>query len=440
MVASDGGVFAFGDAKFAGSCPGIGGCGGSGGRGHARRDRQRLLADHQDRFGLRVRGRCVPGCPRPAVLADHVGHREPPTARDTGSSTPTARCSTTGMRRVSGALPPTPRAGSTRQPRSSPLRTERATGSATGSGKVFPSVTRPATATCRAPTSTARSSQPAGPDPLPARLTGRGDGGGGRHGDDQQAPGEGRRPRRLPAGWIMATVPASRDDDGDDVAPGAGPPGDLRDQAGHRPRVGRAPASMRVCWSPRPSTSRSVSRPTQPRPVEPWRGAAWADGGHRCSLPRCGPCSQQVVRRGLRHLPGGVRDRAISRQLFGILDKVRGVDALQSPALQDRLFEISRALLHSSRRCAHKTSTRPRRRADASASTHCGPSWGPRRRSPGHGPRGSQPDDVLDAVMGTSTRAATWHGPTSTSGGSRTSGAAGGNHGLIRLPQDSPFF
>ena len=29
MVASDGGVFAFGDARFAGSCPGIGGCSGS---------------------------------------------------------------------------------------------------------------------------------------------------------------------------------------------------------------------------------------------------------------------------------------------------------------------------------------------------------------------------------------------------------------------------
>ena len=29
MVASDGGVFAFGDAHFAGSCPGIGGCSGT---------------------------------------------------------------------------------------------------------------------------------------------------------------------------------------------------------------------------------------------------------------------------------------------------------------------------------------------------------------------------------------------------------------------------
>ena len=30
MVASDGGVFAFGDAHFAGSCPGIGGCSAAG--------------------------------------------------------------------------------------------------------------------------------------------------------------------------------------------------------------------------------------------------------------------------------------------------------------------------------------------------------------------------------------------------------------------------
>jgi hypothetical protein len=29
MVASDGGVFAFGDARFEGSCPGIGGCSGA---------------------------------------------------------------------------------------------------------------------------------------------------------------------------------------------------------------------------------------------------------------------------------------------------------------------------------------------------------------------------------------------------------------------------
>ena len=29
MVGSDGGVFTFGDAKFEGSCPGIGGCSGT---------------------------------------------------------------------------------------------------------------------------------------------------------------------------------------------------------------------------------------------------------------------------------------------------------------------------------------------------------------------------------------------------------------------------
>ena len=44
MVASDGGVFAFGDAHFAGSCPGIGGLFGCRGGGHARRQRERLLA------------------------------------------------------------------------------------------------------------------------------------------------------------------------------------------------------------------------------------------------------------------------------------------------------------------------------------------------------------------------------------------------------------
>ena len=55
MVASDGGVFAFGDARFAGSCPGIGGCCGAGGRRHAGRHRQRLLAGHGHRQRLRLR-------------------------------------------------------------------------------------------------------------------------------------------------------------------------------------------------------------------------------------------------------------------------------------------------------------------------------------------------------------------------------------------------
>ena len=44
MVASDGGVFAFGDAQFEGSCPGIGGCAGRGRGRDAGPHRERLLA------------------------------------------------------------------------------------------------------------------------------------------------------------------------------------------------------------------------------------------------------------------------------------------------------------------------------------------------------------------------------------------------------------
>ena len=55
MVASDGGVFAFGDARFEGSCPGIGGCSGRGRRGDAGPVGQRLLARHGQRWRVRLR-------------------------------------------------------------------------------------------------------------------------------------------------------------------------------------------------------------------------------------------------------------------------------------------------------------------------------------------------------------------------------------------------
>ncbi len=55
MVAADGGVFAFGDARFAGSCPGIGGCAGAGGGRHARPQRERLLGGDLDREHLHLR-------------------------------------------------------------------------------------------------------------------------------------------------------------------------------------------------------------------------------------------------------------------------------------------------------------------------------------------------------------------------------------------------
>ena len=59
MVASDGGVFAFGDAKFEGSCPGIGGCAGRRRRRHAGPHGERVLARHQHRRRLHVRRRTV---------------------------------------------------------------------------------------------------------------------------------------------------------------------------------------------------------------------------------------------------------------------------------------------------------------------------------------------------------------------------------------------
>ena len=57
MVASDGGVFAFGDARFEGSCPGIGGCQRRRGGRRARRERQRLLGHDEHRLRLHLRRR-----------------------------------------------------------------------------------------------------------------------------------------------------------------------------------------------------------------------------------------------------------------------------------------------------------------------------------------------------------------------------------------------
>ena len=89
MVASDGGVFAFGDAKFEGSCPGIGGCSGASRGRNARCQRKRLLVGYQDWQCL-----CVRRCPqlRRARATDGRRSLQPcvrPMEAATGSSSPT---------------------------------------------------------------------------------------------------------------------------------------------------------------------------------------------------------------------------------------------------------------------------------------------------------------------------------------------------------------
>ena len=148
MVASDGGVFAFGDAHFAGSCPGIGGCSGSavavmpdasgngywlvtatgniytfgdapyfGAPGHgtvtsavATPDGLGLLGPARQRSGLPLRRRRQLTAHRPrvdfvgfdaaTVRLQHVGRRAA-----TGSRRPSAPSSTSVTRPTTGAWP-----------------------------------------------------------------------------------------------------------------------------------------------------------------------------------------------------------------------------------------------------------------------------------------------------------------------------------------------
>ncbi len=146
MVASDGGVFAFGDAKFEGSCPGIGGCAGAAvavmpdasgngywlvtATGHVytfgdaayygapgpqsvpvtaavrTHDGARLLAPLRQRRGFRLRRRRRPRRPRRSGRGSGPGHRPsspPRTAAGTGSHRPTGPCTPTGTPPTTGA-------------------------------------------------------------------------------------------------------------------------------------------------------------------------------------------------------------------------------------------------------------------------------------------------------------------------------------------------
>ena len=104
MVASDGGVFAFGDAHFAGSCPGIGGCSGAAvavmpdasGNGYWLVTSTGSVYTFGDAAVLRRSG------PRHRDLGGGHSRR----ARATGSSSPTARSSPTATPPTDGSPPP----------------------------------------------------------------------------------------------------------------------------------------------------------------------------------------------------------------------------------------------------------------------------------------------------------------------------------------------
>ncbi len=94
--------------------------------------------------------------------------------------------------------------------------------------------------------------------------------------------------------------------------------------------------------------------------------------------------------------------KGISKQLYNILDKIRTVDALQTPGLQDQLFEMSPELsfaeltgrpMSANKRTAEGLDDR----RDALASA-----FGGKVRSilEGPPPAGAKRDDVVDALIG----------------------------------------
>ena len=150
IVASDGGVFAFGDAAFEGSCPGIGGCGGAAvavapdasGRGYW------LITASGNIYTLATRRTSGPRDPR---VLPSPPWSVPPTDWVTGSFWPTGACTPMATLLTGGALwaqwrPLT-------QPRpSSPPRTAVGTGWPRRMGRSSRTATLPMTEVCRART------------------------------------------------------------------------------------------------------------------------------------------------------------------------------------------------------------------------------------------------------------------------------------------------
>ena len=94
--------------------------------------------------------------------------------------------------------------------------------------------------------------------------------------------------------------------------------------------------------------------------------------------------------------------KGISKQLYNILDKIRTVDALQTPRLQDQLFEMSPELsfaeltgrpMRANKQTAEGRASRRQALASAFGETVSGTLTGPP-------PAGAKRDDVVDALIG----------------------------------------
>ena len=226
------------------------------------------------------------------------------------------------------------------------------------------------------------------------------------------------------AGWVLATAPAD------------GPVAGALDVRVARPRPG--PGRTRV---------RPLGRRGHRHPDRPARRAGRGRATRRragCSAPDAARSSPRRCARVLGaptyaeacDLSRRVCGRALSKQLFNILPKIREVDALQSPGLQaPALRDAPRAQLHG-----------PRRRPDAVQQAH--------GRGPGRaGVRAARPPSATSTASSSPHRrpersgttcsmrwwapgrpAATWPVPTSGSAASSTSGTYGWRSSPDALP------
>ena len=141
-----------------------------------------------------------------------------------------------------------------------------------------------------------------------------------------------------------------------------------------------------------------------PRRVTSRRAAPSARAAARSSRHRCVRSLGLPPTLRPARCPGRAHGKGISKQLYNILDKIRAVDALQTPRLQDQLFEMSPELsfaeltgrpMPANKRTAEGRAARRQALASASAFgetvSEC---------LDGPPPPGAKRDDVVDALIG----------------------------------------